>query len=115
MVMALSILIKYNDELRYSLVPGNYYNVIGWHYKADKYFERRGISGSYSTTKLKSTLISDQLVSVYGLSRPLLPVLELNLFLLLTNNLLLLLLFISIISSWIPMSAERWHKILMNI
>ena len=28
MVMALSILIKYNDELRYSLAPGIFYNIM---------------------------------------------------------------------------------------
>ncbi len=53
MVMGLRSLINFIEGLRYSLVPCNslIFVIVDHNETADKYLERGGISGSYSTTK----------------------------------------------------------------
>ena len=70
--MGLRRLIIFNEDLRYSLVPGNVrvcYKLIKY-MNADKYSERRGVSDSYSITKSRSTSISVLSVNACGLSTP---------------------------------------------
>ena len=54
MEMGLRSLINFNDDLRYSLVPGkssHFFNIVDRNENADKYLEREGKHGSYSTMK----------------------------------------------------------------